>query len=326
MLHKPSRRRIARTAIIGILLGCTPVIAQQGADKTLRIVVPFGPGGGSDIFARMLQPKLAEALKVTVVIENRPGAGGTLGAELVAKSPPDGSVLLLSDSGVATISPSLYPKLPYGAKDLVPVINLAQFANVLVAPIRLPANNLADVIAMERANPGRLSIASSGNGTSPHLTAEMLKLATGMKLVHVPYKGSGPAISDTAGGQVDMVFTGYASVSGLLKSGKLKALAVSSPRRLAELPQAPTVAETGYPGFESWIAQAVFAPAGTPREIVARYNAAIAAILRQPEVLDRLKVQGLEPFDNTPEQFTAWVARQGEQWGKVIREAGVKPE
>ena len=317
-----------RRTLVPVLfvLGTGAASAQVGAEKALRIVVPFGPGGGSDIFARLLQPRLAEALKLAVVVENRPGAGGTLGAELVTKAVPDGNTLLLSDAGVATISPALYPKLGYAQKDLAPVINLAQFANVLVAPPRLAANTLAELVAQDRANPGRLSIASSGNGTSPHLTAELLKLATGMKLTHVPYKGSGPAIGDTAGGQVDMVFTGYATVSGLIKTGKLKALAVTSPKRMTELPQVPTVAESGYAGFESWIAQAVFAPAGTPRDTVARLNSVIAAALRSPEVLERMRSQGMEPLDNTPEQFAAWIGRQSEQWARVIREAGVKPD
>ena len=303
-----------------------PAFAQGSG--TLRLVVPFGPGGGSDVLARLIQPRLAEALKATVIIDNKPGAGGTLGADFVAKGPGDGSVLLLADASVATIGPALYPKLPYATRDLVPVISLAQFANVLVAPARLPANTLAELAAQHKAAGGKgaLSIASSGNGTSTHLTAELLRMASGLPLTHIPYKGSGPAINDTAGGQVDMMFTGYATVAQLLKAGKLKALAVSSPRRLPELPQVPTVAESGWPGFESWIAQAVFAPAGTPRETVARLNAAIAAVLRHPEVAERMKAQGLEAHDNSPEQFAAWVDQQARQWARVIREAGVKPD
>jgi tripartite-type tricarboxylate transporter receptor subunit TctC len=242
----------------------------------------------------------------------------------VAKSPPDGNTLLLSDSGAYTISPSLYPNLPYAPKDLAPVINLALFGNVLVAPLRLPAANVVELVALDKASPGRLSIASSGNGTSPHLTAELFKMATGLKLVHVPYKGSGPAIADVTGGQVDLVFTGYASVASLIKGGKVKALAVTTPTRIAELPNTPTVAESGYPGFESYISQGVFAPAGTPRETVSRLNREIAAALRHPEVAERMRQLSLEPHDNTPEQFGAWLVRQSEQWARVIREAKVK--
>jgi len=295
-------------------------------DRALHLVVPFGPGGGSDNFARILQPRLAELLKQPVVVDNKPGAGGTLGAAYVAKAAPDGNTLLLSDAGVATISPSLYAKLPYAAGDLLPVINLAQFPHVLVSAPGFAANTMADLLAMDKAQPGKLAIASSGNGTSPHLTIELLKQVTGMKVVHVPYKGSGPAINDTVGGQIDMVFTGYATVAGLIRSGKLKVLAVTSPRRMAELPQVGSVAEAGFPGFESWIAQAVFAPRGTPPETVRRLNQAIASVLRQGEVREQLRQQALEPLDNTPEEFAAWVRQQSAQWAKVIRDGGVKPD
>lgn len=307
-----------------LLVSSCAAFAQPVPDKALRIVVPFGPGGGSDIFARLISPKLSESLRQPVVVENRPGAGGTLGADLVAKAPPDGNTLLLSDSGAYTISPSLYPNLPYAPKDLAPVINLALFGNVLVAPLRLQAGNVVELVALDKASPGRLSIASSGNGTSPHLTAELFKMATGLKLVHVPYKGSGPAIADVTGGQVDLVFTGYASVASLIKGGKVKALAVTTPARIAELPGTPTVAESGYPGFESYISQGVFAPAGTPREVVSRLNREIASALRHPEVAERMRQLSLEPHDNTPEQFGAWLSRQSELWARVIREAKVK--
>jgi len=309
---------------IVLLVSSCVAFAQPVPDKALRIVVPFGPGGGSDIFARLISPKLSESLRQPVVVENRPGAGGTLGADLVAKAPPDGNTLLLSDSGAYTISPSLYPNLPYAPKDLAPVINLALFGNVLVAPIRLQAGNVVELVALDKASPGRLSIASSGNGTSPHLTAELFKMATGLKLVHVPYKGSGPAIADVTGGQVDLVFTGYASVASLIKGGKVKALAVTTPARIAELPGTPTVAESGYPGFESYISQGVFAPAGTPREVVSRLNREIASALRHPEVAERMRQLSLEPHDNTPEQFGTWLVRQSELWARVIREAKVK--
>jgi tripartite-type tricarboxylate transporter receptor subunit TctC len=244
----------------------------------------------------------------------------------VAKAPADGSTVLLSDASVVTINPALFAKLPYAANDLVPVINLAQFPHVLVSAPGFAANNMAELLAMDKARPGKLSIASSGNGTSPHLTIELLNQVTGMKAVHVPFKGSGPAINDTVGGQVDMVFTGYATVAGLIKSGKLKVLAVTSPRRMNELPQVGTVAEAGFPGFESWIAQAVFAPQGTPPEIVRRLNQAIATVLRQSEVREQLRAMALEPLDNTPEEFAAWVRKQSAQWTRVIRDGGIQPD
>lgn len=320
--------RTTRRSLALVLLALAGLNAPwvQAQEKTLRIVVPFGPGGGSDNFARFLQPRLAELLKQTVVIDNKPGAGGTIGAAFVAKAPPDGSTVLLADAGVVTISPALYGKLPYTPGDLVPVINLAQFPHVLVSAPGFAANNMAELLAMDKARPGKLAIASSGNGTSPHLTVELLNQVTGMKVVHVPYKGSGPAINDTVGGQIDMVFTGYATVAGLIKSGKLKVLAVTSPRRMSELPQVGTVAEAGFPGFESWIAQAVFAPQGTAPETVRRLNQAIATVLRQPDVREQLRQQALEPFDNTPDEFAAWVKKQSAQWSKVIRDGGIQPD
>lgn len=322
MLNTP--RRIFALALLALASLSAPL--AQAQDKVLRIVVPFGPGGGSDNFARILQPRLAELLKQTVVIDNKPGAGGAIGAAFVAKAPADGSTVLLSDASVVTINPALFAKLPYAANDLVPVINLAQFPHVLVSAPGFAANNMAELLAMDKARPGKLSIASSGNGTSPHLTIELLNQVTGMKAVHVPFKGSGPAINDTVGGQVNMVFTGYATVAGLIKSGKLKVLAVTSPRRMNELPQVGTVAEAGFPGFESWIAQAVFAPQGTPSETVRRLNQAIATVLRQSEVREQLRTMALEPFENTPEEFAAWVKKQSAQWTRVIRDGGIQPD
>lgn len=321
MLHHRKRWMFCLLALAG--LAASTAHAQ---DKALRIVVPFGPGGGSDNFARILQPKLAELLKQTVIIDNRPGAGGTIGAAFVAKSAPDGQTVLLADAGVATISPALFGKLPYAATDLVPVINLAQFPHVLVSAPGFPAQSMADLLALEKARPGKLSVASSGNGTSPHLTVELLNQVAGTQFVHIPFKGSGPAINDTVGGQVDMVFTGYATVAGLIRAGKLKVITVTSPRRMAELPQVTTVAESGFPGFESWISQAVFAPQGTSPELVRKLNQAIGAVLRMPDVKESLRLQGLEHADNTPEEFSAWVKKQTAQWAKVIREGNIKPD
>ena len=300
--------------------------AQTNSDRVLKIVVPFGPGGGSDFLARLIAPKLGEALKETVVIDNRPGAGGTVGADFVAKSAPDGQTVLLSDSGAYSISPALYPKLSYAPKDLAPVINLAIFGNVLVANPKLPANNMVELLALEKSQPGKLSYGSSGNGASPHLTAELFKTATGIRMTHVPYKGSGPAINDLVSGHIDVMFTGYATVSGLIKSGRLKPLAVTSQTRLASLPDTATVAEAGFSGFSSYISQGVFAPAATPKERVQRLNREIAAVLRHPEVLEKMRQSSLEPHDNSPEQFSSWLQVQSQQWAKIIREGGITPD
>ena len=300
--------------------------AQTNSDRVLKIVVPFGPGGGSDFLARLIAPRLGEALKETVVIDNRPGAGGTVGADFVAKSAPDGQTVLLSDSGAYSISPALYPKLSYAPKDLAPVINLAIFGNVLVANPKLPANNMVELLALEKSQPGKLSYGSSGNGASPHLTAELFKTATGIRMTHVPYKGSGPAINDLVSGHIDVMFTGYATVSGLIKSGRLKPLAVTSQTRLASLPDTATVAEAGFSGFSSYISQGVFAPAATPKERVQRLNREIAAVLRHPEVLEKMRQSSLEPHDNSPEQFSSWLQVQSQQWAKIIREGGITPD
>lgn len=300
--------------------------AQTNSDRVLKIVVPFGPGGGSDFLARLIAPKLGEALKETVVIDNRPGAGGTVGADFVAKSAPDGQTLLLSDSGAYSISPALYPKLSYATKDLAPVINLAIFGNVLVANSKLPANNMVELLALEKSQPGKLSYGSSGNGASPHLTAELFKTATGIRMTHVPYKGSGPAINDLVSGHIDVMFTGYATVSGLIKSGRLKPLAVTSQNRLASLPDTATVAEAGFSGFSSYISQGVFAPAATPKDRVQRLNREIAAVLRHPEVIEKMRQSSLEPHDNSPEQFSNWLQVQSQQWAKIIREGSITPD
>lgn len=326
-MNNPSlpRRRVMQ-AMLAAMAGSAIGLARAQTDRVLRIVVPFGPGGGSDVVARLIQPALAESLQTTVIIDNKPGAGGTLGAGLVAKAPPDGRVLLLTDASVATIAPALYPNLPYATKDLAPVTSLAQFPNVLVAPARLQANTLAELVAQQRSRPQPLTIGSSGNGTSTHLTAEMLKSTTHLPLTHVPYKGSGPAITDAAGGHIDLLFTGYATVSGLIKAGQLKAIAVTSPHRMPELPQVPTVIESGFPGFESWIAQAVFAPRGTPRDLVHKINAAIANALQRRDVAEKMRQQGLEPLGNSPEEFGGWIDVQARQWARVIHDADVKAE
>jgi tripartite-type tricarboxylate transporter receptor subunit TctC len=303
-----------------------PVLAADYPDKSIRVVVPYAPGGASDILARVLGQKLSESFKQAVVIENKPGAGGTIGAELVAKAPPDGYTLLLSDVAVYTIAPRLYAKLPYTAAELAPVINLATFAHVLIAAPNSSLGSFGDVLAREKAKPGSLSVASSGNGTSTHLTAEMVNSVAGTRLVHVPYKGGGAALADVMGGQVDIMFIGTPPAMPLLQGGKLKALAVTTAKRMPALPAVPTVAESGLPGFESIAAQGVFAPAGTPREIVTRLNAEIARIIKLPDVQARWAQLGAEPLDNTPQQFAAWLDSEAIKWGKVIQESGAKPD
>jgi tripartite-type tricarboxylate transporter receptor subunit TctC len=326
----PSRRRAlalaAAVPLTGLAARPTATLAADWPDRPIRVIVPFAAGGASDILARAIAPRLSETLRQPVLVDNRPGAGGTLGADLVAKAPPDGHTVLLSDVAAWTISPSLYPKLPYQAKDLAPVINLAVFAHILIAPPNGAVGSVAQLLAQERAQPGRLSVASSGNGTSTHLTAEMFNAATGARLVHVPYKGGGAALADVMGGQVPLMFIGTPPAMPLIASGKLRAIAVTTSRRMAALPNVPTVAESGVPGFESIAAQGVFAPAGTPREVIARLNAEIARILAQPDMQERLASLGAEPIRNDPAQFGEWLGAESVKWSRVVRDSGAKPD
>lgn len=314
------------TLLLLLIASAGQAFSADYPEKSIRIVVPYAPGGASDILARVIGQKLSESLKQPVVIDNRAGAGGTIGADIVAKSPADGHTLLLADVGVYTISPSLYPKLPYTTNDLAPVINLATFAHILITAPTSPLTSFGDILAQEKTRPGRFSAASSGNGTSTHLTIEMVNSVGGMKLAHVPYRGGGAALADVMSGQVSMMFIGTPPAMPLLQGGKLKALAVTTSKRMVALPGVPTVAESGLPGFESIAAQGVFAPAGTPAAVLARLNAEIARIIRLPDVRARWDQLGAEPIDNTPQQFTAWLSSESAKWGKVIRDSKVKPD
>jgi tripartite-type tricarboxylate transporter receptor subunit TctC len=327
LLMSINRRGLAGYLLSFLAILSNPVFAEDANQgKPLKIVIPFGPGGGSDSVMRVLQPHLAEYLKRPVIVENKPGAGGTIGAGFVAKSSPDGNTLLLSETSVVSISPTLYGNLTYQVSDLVPVINLAQYPLVLVAATSFRANSMSEVLALDKSAPGKLSIASSGNGTSPHLTIELLNQKAGAKFVHVPYKGSGPAINDALGGQVDMAFTGFTTVAGLVRTGKLKVLAVTSAHRVANLPQVMSISESGVTGFESLLAQGVFAPKGTAVDQIRALNQAFNAVLNNSDVKDQLSQQGLSPRQNTYEEFGEWIKSQSVQWEKVIRLGGIHPE
>ena len=329
-LIRYSRGPQAALCLVALLAGLS-VVGQAQAQSTypqkpVRLIVPFAPGGASDILARTLGQKLSETTGQSFVIENKPGAGGTLGAELVAKSPADGYTLLLADVAVHTIAPKLYPKLGYTQEQLLPVINLATFAHILITPPASTLKSFADVLALDKAKPGRFSVASSGNGTSTHLTIEMVNMTAATQLAHVPYKGGGAAITDVMGGQVDLMFIGTPPAMPLIQSGKLKALAVTTTKRMSTLPQVPTVSESGLPQFESIAAQGIFAPAGTPRDVVQKLNTEIAKIIRMPDVRAKWDQLGAEPVDNTPQQFATWLSSEALKWGKVIQVSGAKPD
>jgi tripartite-type tricarboxylate transporter receptor subunit TctC len=309
------------------LVGASPADAQSAwPSRPIKIVVPFAPGGASDILARLIGKELGERLKQPVVVENKPGAGGTIGADLVAKSPPDGYTLLLADVSVVMTFPSLYANLPYQAKDLIPVANIATFGLIMIAPANSRFNSLADVVAAEKAAPGKLNMASPGSGSSNHLTLEQLNSVAGTKIVHVPYKGTGPAINDLVGGQVDLTFASGAASKPLLDGGKVKAIAVTSAKRNPLLPQVPTIAESGVAGFESIAGQGLFAPAGTPRDIVNKLNAEVGRILQLRDVRERLRAEGMELASGNAKPYAAFVASEIERWTPIVKASGAKAD
>ena len=316
-----------RLAIIAasLTLAAASAGAQPYPVKPIRLIVPFATGGGSDTVSRAISDRLSKALGQPLVIENRPGAGGSLGADLVAKSPADGYTMLVTDASAVTINPSLYPKLPYAAKDLTPVINLATFTLVLITPAKSPINSVAEFINADKAKPGGLSGASPGSGSSPHLMLEMMNSLAGTRLVHVPYKGGGPALTDVVGGQVDFSFNGLSSgAMSMIQAGKVKALAVTAGSRAPSLPQVPTLSESGFPGLDVISAQSLLVPAGTPQEIVVRLNAEISKILEMPEMKSRWSGAGFLPQQSqTPAQVAAWFAQESQKWGKLIKEKNI---
>jgi len=301
-----------------------PSQAGNWPDRPVRWVVPFPPGGAMDVIARTLGDKAGRALGQPFVIENRPGAGGNIGAEAVAKSPADGYTIMITSIGMAT-NKALYSRLGYDpVKDFAPVSLLAVVPNVLVVRADSPAKSVKDVLDMARKSPGKLTYASAGNGTSIHLAGEVFASSAGLNILHVPYKGSGPAITDLLGGQVDMMFDSITSAGPHIKAGKLRALGVTSARRSAALPDVPTIAEAGVPGYEVSPWFAVFAPAGTPAPIVARLQAALVDAMRQPDTQAKLAGVGAEPIGSTPAQLAKHLDLELDRWGKLITERGIK--
>ncbi|CAG2138999.1 hypothetical protein LMG19282_01572 [Cupriavidus campinensis] len=313
-----------------VLLACLPTLALAGPedsypDKAVRIVVPFAAGGSTDVVARILAEKLQEQFKQPFVVDNRAGASGNIGAELVAKSPADGYTLLMGATGILSINDHLYGKLNYNAaKDFVPVSYATQNANILVVSPGMPATNVADLVQLAKTRPGALSFASSGPGSSTHLSGELFKSMTGVSMLHVPYKGSSAALTDLLGGNVTMLFDNAPSSIGFVQQGKLKALAVTSRKRLPGLPNVPTLDEAGVKGYESLSWSGVVAPAATPRAIVLKLNRAIDAILKSDDVKAKLLNLGVEPVGGTPEDFGRLIQAEHDKWGKVIKTAQIK--
>jgi tripartite-type tricarboxylate transporter receptor subunit TctC len=318
-------RLITLIAGFAIVASSVPsTFAQTYPSRGLRIVVPFAAGGSTDIFARLVGDKLSTALGQPVVIDNRPGAGGNLGAELVAKSPPDGYTLLMATTGVMAINNALYKNLNYdAAKDLEPVSFIASITNVLIVPADSPLKSVGDLIAVAKAAPGKLSFASSGAGSSTHISGELFKSMAGIDLQHIPYKGSGQAMPDLISGRVSMMFENMPGAVSYIQAGKLNALAVTGLKRAPALPDVKTVAESGVPGYESLSWSGIAVPAGTPRDVIARLNREINAILATPEMRQKLSEQGAEAVGGTPESFTEHIKREREKWSRVVRDAGI---
>ena len=292
--------------------------------KSIRIIVGYTPGGATDIVARILAAKLQEALGQSVIVENKPGAGSNIGSEYVAKSAPDGYTLLVGSIANAS-NMVAYKNLSYDTlRDLVPVSQLMSAPSILAVHPSFPAKNLQELIALAKREPGRYAYASTGSGGSPHLAGELLKLRAGIDLIHVPYKGAAPAMSDLLGGQVHMAFQTALSAVPHLQSGQLRAIAVAANKRLAQLPNVPTMAEAGLAEVEvsSW--NGLFAPAKTPPEIVARLHAETAKALASPEVREKLLAQGAEPIGSSPEEFRAYIRTEIDKWGKVVRASGLR--
>src|SRR5258706_15514388 len=311
---------------LAALAFATPAFAADDdyPTRTVKIVVPFAPGGSTDVVARILADKLGAELKQTFIVDNRAGASGNIGADAVAKAQADGYTLLMGTTGVLSINAHLYKDMPFDpARDLAPVAYTSLITNILVVNPGVPARNVAELIALAKGKPGSLTFASSGAGSSTHLSGELFKSLAGVDILHVPYRGSSQALIDLMAGQVTMLFDNAPSSLPFVEQGKLRALAVTSTRRLPDLPDVPTLDEAGIAGYESLSWSGLVAPAATPRAIVAKLNAAIERILKMEDVRRRFAEMGVEPVGGTPEEFAAHIRAESDKWGKLIRSANI---
>jgi tripartite-type tricarboxylate transporter receptor subunit TctC len=323
-------RRFALAALgviaTGGLLGTAPVLAQANyPSRPIRLIVPFPAGGGTDLIAREVANKVATSNGWSIIIDNKPGSGGNLGVDAAAKAAPDGYTLVLGQTSNLAINPTLYPKLPYDPqKDLAPVALVASAPLVLVVAADSPYKTLADVVAAAKARPEALNYASSGSGTVAHLATELFQKTAGVRFTHVPYKGAAQGSTDLIGGQLQMYMSSIPTLIGYVKNGKMRAIAVTSAKRTADLPAVPTVAESGYPGFEAITWFGVAGPKGLPADVVSRLNAAFNKALQDAEVQKKLASQGTEALGGTPERFATLIRDDIVRWGKVVKESGAK--
>jgi tripartite-type tricarboxylate transporter receptor subunit TctC len=315
-------RPLAAVALVCIAPAAS---AQTYPVKPIRLVVGFTPSGGVDINARLLAPKLTEYLGQQVIVENRPGAGTNIANELVAKSPPDGYTLLVNTAAVA-INLSLYKKVPFEAKDFAPISILSMSPNILVVHTSVPVKTAKEFIALAKSRPGQLNYSSSGSGTTQHLSGELFALKTGIKMTHIPYRGTAPSLTALISGEVDLSFANIPAISAHVKAGRLRPLANTGPKRSPQLPEVPTMKEAGVPGVEVVVWYGIFAPAATPREVVAKLGDAIARAARAPDMQHKLQDLGAEPVGNTPEEFSKLFREEVTRWAEVVKVSGARAD
>ncbi|MBQ0821460.1 tripartite tricarboxylate transporter substrate binding protein [Microvirga sp. HBU67558] len=324
-----TRRQILMgAAALGLSAGSSArVSAQTWPSQNILLVVPFTPGGSTDILARLLGQRLEAAVKNPVIVESRPGAGGSVGVGSVARATPDGHTLVMGHIGTFAVNPALYPKLAYDPmKSFEPVSGIANVHNMLVVHPDVPAKSLQELIDYAKQNPGKLNYASGGIGSAAHIATVALCDRTGMSMTHVPYRGTAPAVTDLLGGRVQVMFTGAPNLVQHVEGGTMRALAVSGLSRLEAAPTVPTVAELGFPGFEASQWYGILVPAGTPKPIVDRLNAEIRAAMGAPEIAERLSLEGAEVWTTTPDEFRRHIASEMARWGDLVKRAGIKPE
>ncbi len=314
-----------RFLIAALALGAQAALAQGYPARPIHLIVPFPPGGPTDIVGRWVGQRVSEGLGQPVIVENRPGAGGTVGSTAAAKAPPDGYTLLYGSTSTLAIAPSLYHELAYDPRSAFAPISLVSRGAIIAAVnAQVPARTLQEFIALAKRSPGALSYASAGSGTPPHLAAELFKSIAGVDLLHVPYKGGAPAINDLVGGQVQAIFEGEVVLLPHVKSGRVRALAITGTKRDPALPDVPTFAEAGLPKYDAYFWSGLVAPAGTPADVIAKLNSVLVQALNTPDAREALKYQGLEPAGTTPQQFAAFIAGEVERWEQVVKASGAK--
>jgi tripartite-type tricarboxylate transporter receptor subunit TctC len=324
LLRRLARRLLGAT-VLAVAVLVPPAAASDYPDRPVRLVVPFPAGGGADVLARTIMPRVAQILGKAIVIDNRPGAGGNVGAEVVARAAPDGYTLLYGTNGTHAINRSLYGSLPFDpVRDFSPVSRMTLIAALMVVNPDLPVTSVGELIQYAKAHPGRINFASAGNGTTSHLAGELFRSMTGIDIVHVPYRGGALAAADVVGGQVQMMIDVMPNVAPLARGGKLRGLAVTTARRFPSAPEYPTIAESGVPGFEVSAWDGILAPAGTPPAVVDKLNAAIRQALEDPQVREALLARGAQPVAGTPDEFARHIATETEKWARVVKQSGAK--